>query len=365
MPLQAGIVGLPNVGKSTLFNAITRSEIDAANYPFCTIDPNVGVVAVPDKRLDVLTEMCKPKKTIPTSFEFVDIAGLVRGASKGEGLGNQFLSHIREVDAIIEVVRCFEDDEVTHVSGKIDPIDDIETINLELMLADVASMEKRVERLSRESKKDKKLEPELAFSKKVLAVLETGKFARNAAEDDDEIALLKTFQLLTNKPILYVCNVAEDQIGSSDLPLVDRVREHAKSEDAEVMVVSAKVESEIAQLDGEERQMFMDELGLKESGLDRLIHASYNLLGYGTFFTAGEKEARAWTFQQGWKAPRCAGVIHTDFEKLFIRAEVTAYEDLIAAGSEAKAREAGKLRVEGKDYVMKDGDVCFFRIGAS
>lgn len=363
MPLQAGIVGLPNVGKSTLFNAITRSEIDAANYPFCTIDPNVGVVAVPDERLDVLTKMYQPKKTIPTTFEFVDIAGLVRGASKGEGLGNQFLSHIREVDAIIEVVRCFEDDEITHVSGKIDPIEDIETINLELVLADLASVERRVERLSREAKKDKKLEPELNLAKKLLPVLEDGKFASNVAETDDEKALLKTFQLLTNKPILYVCNVSEDEISDSGNAQVQRVREYAAKTDAEVIVVSAKVESEIAQLDGEERQMFMDELGLEESGLDRLVHAAYHLLGLGTFFTAGEKEARAWTFHHGWKAPRCAGVIHTDFEKLFIRAEVISYDDLIAAGSEAKAREAGKLRVEGKDYVMKDGDVCYYRVG--
>lgn len=364
MPLQAGIVGLPNVGKSTLFNAITAAGADAANYPFCTIDPNVGVVEVPDPRLGVLTEMVKPQRTVPTAFEFVDIAGLVRGASKGEGLGNQFLSHIRQVDAIIEVVRCFEDEDITHVSGKIDPLDDITTINLELIFADMASMERQIERLAKEAKKDKKLEPELNFMKHVLAVLESGKFASKAPRTDEEAALLQGYFLLTAKPILYVCNVAEDEVAKADEnPLVQKVRDYAAGEDAEVVTVSAKVESEIAQLDPEEKAMFLEELGLEESGLDRLVHAAYHLLGLGTYFTAGEKEVRAWTFHRGWKAPQCAGVIHTDFEKLFIRAEVVAYTDLAAAGSMNAAKEAGKLRVEGKEYEMKDGDVCLFRVG--
>lgn len=364
MPLQAGIVGLPNVGKSTLFNAITAAKAEAANYPFCTIDPNVGVVEVPDERLRILTQLVKPQKTIPTAFEFVDIAGLVRGASKGEGLGNQFLSHIREVDAIIEVVRCFEDEDITHVSGQIDPLDDIQTINLELVFADMASMERRIERTAKAARGDKKLEPELELCKRVLATLEEGKFALKAARDEDEDRLIRSYQLLTAKPILYVCNVLESEVADADdNELVKKVRAFAEGEGAETLVVSAKVESEIALLDDEEKEMFLEELGLKESGLDRLIHAAYHLLGLGTYLTAGEKEVRAWTFQRGWKAPRCAGVIHTDFERLFIRAEVVAYDDVVAAGGMAQAKEAGKLRVEGKEYVMQDGDVCNFRVG--
>ncbi len=364
MPLQAGIVGLPNVGKSTLFNAITAAKAEAANYPFCTIDPNVGVVEVPDPRLKALAEIVKPQRIVPTTFEFVDIAGLVKGASQGEGLGNQFLSHIREVDAIIQVVRCFVDDDITHVSGKIDPADDINTINLELIFADMASLEKRIERTAKAARGDKKAEPELELQKRVLATLESGLFSLKAAQNEEESKLIQTYQLLTAKPVLYACNVAENEVAHAEgNPYVQKVQEIASKENAEVVIISAKVESEIAQLAEDEKAMFLEELGLKESGLDRLIHSAYHLLGLGTFLTAGEKEVRAWTFHRGWKAPRCAAVIHTDFEKLFIRAEVASYDDVIAAGSVNAAKEVGKLRVEGKEYVMQDGDVCNFRIG--
>ncbi len=364
MALQAGIVGLPNVGKSTLFNAITAAGAEAANYPFCTIEPNVGVVEVPDKRLQTLTTMVKPQKTIPTTFEFVDIAGLVRGASTGEGLGNQFLAHIREVDAIIQVVRCFEDDDITHVSGKIDPLDDIETINLELIFADLASMEKRVERTVKAARGDKKLEPELALARRLVEHLQTNRLASRMEATEDEQKIIHSWQLLTTKPLLFCCNVSEDEAGNADAnPHVQRVREYAAKEGWETVSISAKVESEIATLEPDEKEMFLQELGLEESGLDRLIQSAYHLLGLATYLTAGEKEVRAWTFQRGWKAPQCAGVIHSDFEKLFIRAEVVAYDDLVAAGSMATAKSAGKLRIEGKDYEMQDGDICNFRIG--
>jgi GTP-binding protein YchF len=364
MPLQAGIVGLPNVGKSTLFNAITSAKAEAANYPFCTIEPNVGVVEVPDKRLDVLTTMVKPQKTIPTTFEFVDIAGLVKGASTGEGLGNQFLAHIREVDAIIQVVRCFEDDDIVHVAGKINPLDDIEVINLELIFADIASLEKRIERTTKAARADKKVEPELELQRRMMEFLQGGRLASKLPMTDEEAKMTKQYQLLTSKPLLFCCNVAEGEAATADSnPMVQRVREYAAAEGWETVAISAKVESEIALLEKDEKGMFLEELGLTESGLDRLIHSAYHLLGLATYLTAGEKEVRAWTFHQGWKAPQCAGVIHTDFEKLFIRAEVVAYDDLVAAGNMAAAKAAGKLRVEGKDYEMKDGDICNFRIG--
>src|SRR5690625_341123 len=363
MSLTAGIVGLPNVGKSTLFNAITKAGAESANYPFCTIDPNVGIVEVPDERLIKLTEVVKPKKTIPTAFEFTDIAGIVKGANKGEGLGNQFLSHIRQVDAICQVVRCFEDENITHVSGKIDPIDDIETINLELILADLETVTRRYERAEKLARhKDKDAEFEFNVMQKLKDGLEEETAARHVSLTDEEWVIGKQLHLLTAKPILYVANVSEEEITNVDSnPYVQAVREFAEKEQAEVIVVSAKIEEEIAELDQEEKDMFLEELGIEESGLDQLIRASYDLLGLATYFTAGEQEVRAWTFKKGMKAPEAAGIIHTDFERGFIRAETVSYDDLMAGGSMAQARENGKVRLEGKDYLVQDGDVIHFR----
>ena len=360
--MKIGIVGLPNVGKSTMFNAITNAGAECANYPFCTIEPNVGVVAVPDERLKVLTEMYKAQKTTPAVVEFVDIAGLVKGASKGEGLGNKFLSHIREVDAICEVVRCFEDPNVVHVEGSIDPARDIDTINLELILADMETLEKRIDRTKKMIKADKKFVQELDVLEKIEQALANGKPARSVSLNDEEKELIKETMLLTAKPILYIANVSEEQLSDvENNENVKKVKEIAKNENAEVIPLCVKIEEELTILDEQDKKEMLHELGLEESGLDKVIKASYKLLGLMSFLTAGEPEVRAWTIKIGTKAPEAAGKIHTDIQRGFIKAEIVSYDDLVKEGSMNNVKEKGLLRIEGKDYIMQEGDIALFR----
>lgn len=363
MSLTAGIVGLPNVGKSTLFNAITKKNILAANYPFATIDPNVGVVTVPDKRLEFLNKLYVPVSLVPTAYEFTDIAGLVKGASGGEGLGNKFLSHIREVDAIVEVVRCFNDNNIIHVENTVDPIRDIEIINIELILADLEVIESRLGRVSKKAltTKNKDDLKEIELLTRIKEALEKNIPVRRLDFDEDELLILKPFHFLTLKPIIYMANIGEDEIAIGTNEYVEKVVKYASGENARVIPVCAKMESELAELNDEDKLEFLNDLGIEESGLDKLIKATYDLLGLATYFTAGSDECRAWTFKKGMKAPACAGIIHSDFERGFIRAEVMSYSDLEKYGSEKAVREAGKMRLEGKDYVMQDGDICHFR----
>lgn len=363
--MKLGIVGLPNVGKSTLFNSLTKAGAESANYPFCTIDPNVGVATVPDERLNVLGEMYHTKKIIPAAIEFVDIAGLVKGASKGEGLGNQFLANIREVDAIVHVVRCFEDSNIVHVDGSIDPMRDVETINLELIFSDIEVLDRRIAKTARSARNDKAAAKELKLLEKIKAYLEDGRLAKNFDdfEDEEEEELFQSFNLLTAKPVIFAANVTEDDLPNDgeDNEGVQKLRKYAEEEKCEVFVVCAQIEQEIAELEDDEKKMFLEDLGLKESGLEKLIRASYRLLGLISYLTAGEPEVRAWTITKGTKAPQAAGKIHTDFERGFIRAEVVAYDDLIACGSHNAAKEKGLIRLEGKDYVVQDGDIMLFR----
>ena len=363
MSLTAGIVGLPNVGKSTLFNAITKKNILAANYPFATIDPNVGVVTVPDKRLEYLNNLYLPKSLVPTTYEFTDIAGLVKGASSGEGLGNKFLSHIREVDAIVEVVRCFEDKNIIHVENTVDPIRDIEIINVELILADLEVVENRLGRIGKKAvmSKDKDMIKEAELLEKLKEALLQNLPLRRINLDEDELKLIKAFNLLTLKPMIYMANISEEDLLNDGNEYVDMVRGYASSENASVITVCAKMESELAELSDEDKELFLQDLGINESGLDKLIYATYDLLGLATYFTAGSDECRAWTFKKGMKAPECAGIIHSDFERGFIRAEVMSYDDLELYGDEKTVREKGRMRLEGKDYEMQDGDICHFR----
>ncbi|MBO5376268.1 MAG: redox-regulated ATPase YchF [Bacilli bacterium] len=362
MSLKAGIVGLPNVGKSTLFNAITKKNILAANYPFATIEPNVGVVIVPDKRLDKLTEIYNPERTIPTAYEFTDIAGLVKGASVGEGLGNKFLSHIREVDAIVEVVRCFEDNNIIHVENTVDPIRDIEIINLELSLADLEIVNSRIDKIKKkaETNRDKEALEEYSILKKAKEALEVGTALRRVDFSREELLYLKSFNLLTAKPIIYLANVVEDEL-TIDNEHVKKVIEFASREEAKVIKICAKMEADLSDLTDDEKKEMLESVGIEESGLDLLVKATYDLLGLETYFTAGSDEVRAWTYKKGMNAKECAGIIHTDFEKGFIKAEIMSYEDLVTYGTELKVKEAGKTRLEGKDYLMQDGDICYFR----
>lgn len=363
MSLTTGIVGLPNVGKSTIFNAITKQKILSANYPFATIEPNVGVVVVPDKRLDFLNELYKPASLVPTTFEFTDIAGLVKGASNGEGLGNKFLSHIREVDAIVEVVRCFDDKNIIHVENEVDPIRDITTIEIELILADLEIVDNRINKIGKKAtmSKDKDIKKEAELLTKLKESLENDMTIRKLDLSEEELKIIKPYNLLTLKPIIYMANVAESDLATGTNEYVEQVREYALKEGSKVIVVCAKVEEELSELSEEERKEFLEALGVSESGLDKLIQASYSLLGLETYFTAGTDEVRAWTFKTGMKAPQCAGIIHTDFERGFIKAEIMSFNDLKECGNEKAVKEAGKMRLEGKEYLMQDGDICYFR----
>lgn len=363
MSLTAGIIGLPNVGKSTLFNAITKKHILAANYPFATIDPNVGIVTVPDKRMEVLNNMYIPERLIPTTYEFTDIAGLVKGASQGEGLGNKFLSYIRETDAVVEVVRCFEDTNILHVDGDVNPIRDIEVINLELILADLEIIQNRLNKTSKKAQMTKNKEElkEIELLERIKENLEKNIPARKLGLDEEEKKIISSFNLITLKPVIYVANVGEEDILVGTNKYVEEVKKYAEQEQSETVMICAKIESELVELPDDEKQLFLEELQIDESGLDKLIKKTYKLLGLATYFTVGPDEVRAWTFTKGMKAPECAGIIHSDFERGFIKAEVMSYDDLVSCGSEKDVKENGKMRLEGKDYIMQDGDICHFR----